>query len=204
MTAIGDASSVFVVDDNPQTLRSIERLLESLGFLVETFSMPVSFLDACRQRAPACALLDIKMPDVNGLVLQQMLMDVAPEVPVVILTGHGDVSTAVQAMKAGAVDFIEKPFDQGKLLSAIQGAMEQARDGERGARAQRDSEQRLAILTPREQEVLEQLLQGATAKQTARLLGVSPRTVESHRANIMAKMGVNSSMKLLRLFSHNL
>jgi FixJ family two-component response regulator len=193
------APTVFVVDDDVAVLRSLARLLRSAGLRVVTFSSPEEFRDGHDATVPGCLVLDVAMPGLNGLELQQALVAAGHERPIVFLTGHGDIPMSVQAMKLGAVDFLTKPVDDSDLLRAIQAAVE--RDGaERQVLAEvADIEQRLATLTPREREVLEHVIAGRLNKQTAADLGTVEKTIKVHRARVMNKMKVQSVAELVRL-----
>jgi two-component system response regulator FixJ len=188
---------VSVVDDDAGVRDSIRLLLESANYTVKAFATARQFLD--EKRASACLIADVRMPEMDGLELQQEIGRRGSGLPVIIITGHGDVPLAVRAMKAGAVDFIEKPFDDELLLSSVQRAIEIGRRT-RGAAAEAAAAERLiALLTPRERTVLEQLVIGRSNKVAAYELGISPRTVEIHRAHIMDKMNARSLSDLVRI-----
>ena len=174
-------------------------MLSTSGFAVETWESGVAFLKAVRHVDEGCILLDVRMPDMDGLEVQQTLNELGITMPVIILTGHGDVSIAVRAMKAGAVDFIEKPFEKAVLLPAIEAAF-----GRLGASADEvarrgEAELMLGKLTPREREVLDGLARGFPNKTIAYDLNISPRTVEVHRAHLMEKLEVRSLSDALRI-----
>jgi two-component system response regulator FixJ len=191
--------TVHLVDDDEAIRRSASFLLRTSGYLVKTYSSGVEFLAGAKQAAHGCILLDIRMPDMDGLEVQQALKERGVLMPVILLTGHGDVNLAVQAMKSGAVDFIEKPFEKKVLLDAIEegfARIEQA--GRRHARAD-EAKVRLEVLTGRERDVLQGLVRGHPNKTIAYDLGISPRTVEIHRANLMGKLGVASLSEALRI-----
>ena len=173
-------------------------LLELEGFNVETFGQASVFLQRCEGKLPGCLVTDVRMPDMDGLELLQALSARGPLPPVIVITGHGDVPLAVQAMKLGARDFIEKPFDTAELMTSIRAALTGAANS---AAVVTDPEiqQRLARLTPREREVLEQLVIGRSNKAIARELAISPRTVEIHRARVMEKMRAESLSQLVRM-----
>jgi two-component system response regulator FixJ len=174
-------------------------MLRTSGYIVKTYASGVELLARARELAPGCILLDIRMPEMDGLEVQRTLKERGVLLPVVIITGHGDVNLAVQAMKAGAVDFIEKPFEKDVLIGAIEegfARIDQA--GRRHARAD-EARVRLEALTPREHDVLEGLVRGHPNKTIAYDLGISPRTVEIHRANLMGKLGVPSLSEALRI-----
>jgi FixJ family two-component response regulator len=188
---------VRVVDDDASVLKSLDRLLRAAGFAVRTFPSPQDFLRHHDTDAPGCVLLDLSMPGVDGLEVQQLLARIGDPCPVIFITGHGDIPASVQAMKAGAVDFLTKPFDREELLAAVRAAIEKDRAG-RAARAERSSiGQRVAALTPREREVMVRVVGGSLNKQIAADLGIAEKTVKVHRARVMMKMGVASVAELV-------
>jgi two-component system response regulator FixJ len=190
---------VHLVDDEEAIRRSAGFMLKTSGYQVKTYSSGVELLKIAKELEPGCILLDVRMPEMDGLQVQQALKDRGIGFPVVVMTGHGDVSVAVQAMKAGAVDFIEKPFEKAVLLSAIEeGIARIEASGQKRARAE-EAEVRLQALTPRERDVLEGLVRGHPNKTIAYDLDISPRTVEIHRANLMSKLGVASLSEALRI-----
>lgn len=190
---------IHLVDDEEAIRKSVGFLLRTAGFSVEAWPSGVAFLKAVEPNSSACVLLDVRMPEVDGLEVQQRLQTRGITLPVIMLTGHGDVTIAVRAMKAGAVDFIEKPFEKSVLLAAIGAAFDQVDDvsahHDRAAKAV----VRLAALTTREQDVLKGLADGLPNKSIAYDLGISPRTVEVHRANLMTKLAVRSLSDALRM-----
>ena len=189
---VSEEPVVFVVDDDPALRDSIALLVRAEGLAARTFDSARSFLDAWDRSEPGCLIIDLRMPGLSGLDLQEHLVgdDAAP--PIIFLTGHGTVSAAVRALKAGAMDFLEKPFDPDTLLARVREAL--ARD-----RRRRSDARRLAALTRREREVLEQVASGRTNKVIAVHLGISERTVEQHRAHGMSKLGVYTVAALVRL-----
>ncbi len=190
---------VHVIDDDEVVRQSLAFLLSSAGLAVRVHESAVAFLDVLPEVQEGCVVTDIRMPQMDGLELQRRLHEMGTALPVIVMTGHGDVPLAVEAMKAGAIDFIEKPFDDEILLSAIRSALaRRARDSERDARraAIRDRVQRLS---EREGEVLERLVAGKVNKVIAYELGISPRTVEIYRANVMTKMQADSLSDLVRM-----
>jgi two-component system response regulator FixJ len=191
--------TVHLVDDDEAIRRSVSFMLRTSGLVVKTYPSGLEFLGAAEGLAPGCVLLDVRMPGMDGLEVQQALKERDLRLPVIVMTGHGDVALAVQAMKAGAVDFIEKPFEKATLFEALERGFAQL--AEAGARAARGEEARarLNVLTPREHEVLEGLVRGHPNKTIAYDLGISPRTVEIHRANVMSKLGVASLSDALRI-----
>ncbi len=190
---------VFVVDDDPDVLKSLARVLRSAELAVATFSSPSEFLEQHDPRAAGCLVLDVAMPGLNGLELQQALTAKSSAIPIIFLTGRGDIPMSVQAMKGGAVDFLTKPIDDEDLLKAVHTALEKDRI-ERQSRAELDEiQERLATLTPREREVLTHVVSGQMNKQIAYDLGTVEQTIKVHRARVMEKMKVNSMAELVRL-----
>lgn len=184
---------VFIVDDDEAVRDSLELLLESAGHAVQAFEGAPQALEACRGRLPACIVTDVRMPEMDGLEFQEKLAAAGMHVPVIVMTGHADVPLAVRAMKAGAVDFIEKPFGDDAIIASIETAMKRtvrASDPELASR--------LGSLTAREREVLDLLVIGHPNKVIAHRLDISPRTVEIHRAHVMDKMKAKSLPELVR------
>lgn len=194
-------NAVYVVDDDEAIRRFLQRLLRSVGLRVETYATAQEFLDAYRAGSSGCLLLDIRMPQMSGLELQAELKRRGIDLPVIVLTGHGDVKVAVHAMKAGAVDFFEKPFNNELLLHGIQQAIATSlRSGATRVRRQ-EILHRADALTPREWEVLQMVVAGETNKGVARHLSISEKTVEIHRARVMEKMQAKSLADLVRITS---
>jgi RNA polymerase sigma factor (sigma-70 family) len=192
-------STVFIVDDDVAVRRGLSLLVRSAGLKAQAFESAQAFLEAYRPEQPGCLVLDVRMPGMNGLELQEYLARRQIRVPIIIISGDGDVPVAVRAMKAGAVDFIEKPFSSELFLSRVRQALEQDQIG-REQRAQRDDlAQRLALLTPREQEVMVHLVDGESNKVIAARLAISTRTVEIHRAKIMEKLQAKSLSEVVRI-----
>jgi two-component system response regulator FixJ len=190
---------VHLVDDDAAIRRSVGFMLKTSGHRVESYESGTELLKNSGQLEQGCILLDIRMPGMDGLEVQQALQDKGVSLPVIIMTGHGDVSLAVRAMKCGAVDFIEKPFEKDALLASLEeGYRRLDRKGATEDRI-RDSSVRLQALTPRERDVLDGLAQGLPNKTIAYDLGISPRTVEIHRANLMTKLEVRSLSEALRI-----
>lgn len=190
---------VHIVDDEESMRRSTGYALKTTGYAVATWASGAEFLKKVRHAEQGCILLDVRMPDIDGLEVQQVLAARGVTMPVVIMTGHGDIGIAVQAMKAGAVDFLEKPFEKSALLNAVEAAFERIAKADNAATKAQDAATLLAALTPRERDVLEGLAQGLPNKTIAYDLGISPRTVEVHRANVMAKLDVRSLSDALRI-----
>jgi two-component system, LuxR family, response regulator FixJ len=196
---MSDSQVVHVIDDDAAVRQSLAFLLSTEGFAVRVYDSAVSFLKALPQAQAGCIVTDIRMPDMDGLELQRRLKEVKTGLPVIVITGHGDVPLAVEAMKAGALDFIEKPFEDEVLLSAIRVALSRhAKDSAREARIAAIRE-RLKLLSNREREVLHGLVAGKPNKIIAHDLGISARTVEIYRANVMTKMQADSLSDLVRM-----
>jgi two-component system response regulator FixJ len=192
-------ATVFVVDDDDAVRTSLRLLLKSVGLPVETFASAQEFLDAFDADRAGCLVLDIRMPGMSGLELQQRLNEIHAIVPIVFITGHGDVPMAVEAMQHGAVDFIQKPFRDQDLIDRINQALEKDRDNRAGLKERDAIRRRMQQLTPREREVLDLVTQGKANKVIAGDLNVSQRTVEIHRARVMEKMGASSLAHLVRM-----
>ena len=192
-------ATVFVVDDDPALLRLIRKLLETSGRKVETYSSATEFLATSKSDRPGCLVLDVRMPGMSGLALQERLGADEISLPILIITGYGDVPVAVQAMRQGAFDFIEKPFSGQMLIDRIEAAL--AEDSRRRRlRGEKDEiRRRIHSLTPREKQVMDLVVQGKPNKSVGTALGLSPKTVEVHRANVMKKMAVGSLAELVRM-----
>jgi two-component system, LuxR family, response regulator FixJ len=197
--ASSDERLVHIVDDDPAIRRSVGFMLKTSGHRVEAYESGAELLKNSGDLDQGCILLDIRMPGMDGLEVQQALQDKGVGLPVIIMTGHGDVALAVKAMKAGAVDFIEKPFAKDALLASLEEGFGRLSRKEATNERQRDAEVRLQALTGRERDVLNGLAQGLPNKTIAYDLGISPRTVEIHRANLMTKLGVRSLSEALRI-----
>jgi two-component system response regulator DctR len=193
--------TVFIVDDDAAVRDSIKELVESVGLQAEGYDSALAFLDAFESQRPGCLVLDVRMAEMSGLVLQERLNELKASIPVILLTGHGDVPMAVQAMRSGAVDFIQKPYREQALLDSINVALATDAAARRSSVVTDDVEQRLASLTGREREVLDKILSGLTGKEIARELGVSPRTVEAHRKNLLQKLGIATVKALILRFT---
>jgi two-component system response regulator FixJ len=194
----GNSRIVYLVDDDEAIRRSAGFMLKTSGLIVKPFFSGVEFLKE-RELEPGCILLDIRMPGMDGLEVQQALRDRGSTLPVIVMTGHGDVNVAVQAMKAGAVDFIEKPFEKAVLMRAIEEGFARNEQADRSRVRRDEAKVRLQALTPREHDVLKGLVRGHPNKTIGYDLDISPRTVEIHRANLMSKLGVVSLSDALRI-----
>jgi two-component system response regulator FixJ len=192
-------ATVFVVDDDQAMRNSLKWLIESVGVNVESFASADEFLGRYEPGRPGCLVLDVRMPGMSGLDLQEHLVSRNIRIPAVIITGHGDVPMAVRAMKAGAVDFIEKPFNDEALLDAIRRALA-TEERERSEQFENlEIQARVEHLTPREREVMEMVTDGLSNKEIANALGVSAKTIEAHRARVMEKMQAGSLAELVRM-----
>jgi FixJ family two-component response regulator len=192
--------TVFLIDDDPSVRRALARLIKSAGHQVESFASAREFLDSgCHSDGPSCLVLDVQMPGLSGLDLQHELQALDMNLPIVFITGHGDIPTSVRAMKAGAVDFLQKPVKDKDLLTAIEQSLSRAA----GDQSERDQivqiRRRLESLTPRELEVMDLVVTGMLNKQIAFKLGTVEKTIKVHRARVMDKMGANSVAALVRM-----
>lgn len=192
-------SLVYLVDDDRGVRDSLSLLLRSVGLSCEAYASADDFLEAYNPERVSCLVADIRMPGMSGLDLQQELNERGVEIPIIFITGHGDVPMAVRAMKSGAMDFLQKPFRDQDLLDRINKALSQAEESHAAQVEEGEIRERLASLTPRESEVMEMVVKGCANKVIAMDLGVSQRTVELHRARVMRKMGVRSLAELVRL-----
>lgn len=190
---------VHVVDDDAAVRDSLAMLLESAGLVVRTYDSAAAFLAVATDLTAGCVLTDVRMPDIDGLTMQRELAARRCSLPVIVMTGHGDVPIAVQALKAGASDFLEKPFDDAHLVRAVRNALQASARARQAAAGAAELAARLATLTPREREVLDRLVAGQPNKTIAYDLGTSPRTVEVQRARVMEKMGARSLPELVRM-----
>jgi two-component system, LuxR family, response regulator FixJ len=190
---------IHLIDDDEALRESVAFLLRAADFEVKGFSSAQAFLASLPDSSLSCVITDVRMPDMSGIELIRRLKDLKVDVPVIVITGHGDVALAVEAMKLGATDFFEKPFNDDLLLASVRGALqEQAHHTKRHAE-RAEIEQRLARLSTREKDVLTGLIEGRANKQIAFDLGISPRTVEIYRANLMTKMQADSLSDLVRM-----
>lgn len=194
--------AVYLVDDDEEVLKGLYRLLAAAGLDVRAFGSPREFLEQVDLRTPGCLVLDLAMPELDGLALQRALDERGSHMAVIFLTGRGDVRSSVRAMKGGAQDFLTKPVDHAELLDAISRALERVRAEHRVRDDQAALERRFATLTSREHEVLKHILAGRLNKQIAAELGTVEKTVKFHRANLMRKTGARSVAELVRLAEH--
>jgi FixJ family two-component response regulator len=190
---------VYVVEDDEAVRRSLARLIRTVGLSVETFPSAKAFLDTPRPDRPACLVLDVRLPGPSGLELQAALGESQRAMPIIFITGHGNVPMSVQAMKSGAFDFLQKPFDDQELLGAIQRALDRSREA-RAENAERAAiGRRVQTLTPREREVLRLVVRGMLNKQIALRLGAAEKTIKVHRGRVMRKMAAESVADLVRM-----
>ena len=198
-----EVNTVFIVEDDPSVRDALGLLLGLQGLTVALFADAESFLAARRPDWYGCLLIDIRMPGMDGLTLQKRLLESGCGLPVIVMTGHGDVDSARRAFRAQAVDFVEKPIDHDRLMRAIEEAFARQRSQRNNRDRNAESAGLLAALTPREAEVMEQVVAGRHNREIARELGISPRTVEVHKARLLAKLRVNSIADLVRLSLQN-
>ena len=191
--------TVHIVDDDEAIRQSVGFLLRKADYKVETYPSGTQFLKAVTRETRGCVLLDVRMPDLDGLAVQARLAKTGIALPVIMLTGHGDVTLAVRAIKAGAVEFLEKPFERTVLIAAIETALAQAARADRGDLTAADAVVRLAALTQRERDVLDGMVRGRPNKLIAYDLSIATRTVEVHRANLMEKLSARSLSDVLRI-----
>ncbi len=191
--------TVYIVDDDDAVRESLKALFQSVGMVVETFASAGEFLASLEGPCVGCLLVDVRMPGLSGLELQAKLTERQVALPVIVITGHGNVEMAVRAMKAGAKDFIEKPFNEQLLLERVQACLDESQLAQRELDRLRSVKLRLEQLTTREREVLAFLVQGKPSKLIASELGISPKTVDVHRARVMEKIGIKSLAELIRL-----
>jgi len=189
---------VFILDDDRRIRESLSELLSSFDLRAITFGSAAEYLAYPKPDAPACLVLDVKLPDINGLDLQTRIAQ-ADHTPIVFITGHGDIPSSVRAIKSGAVDFLTKPFKDSDLMRAIDAALAQSRDARRTTAELADLHRRLSSLTPRERDVLPLVASGLLNKQAAAELGISEITLQIHRGNIMKKMAAGSLAELVRM-----
>jgi len=190
---------VHVIDDDEAMRQSLQFLLDTAGYAARTYESAIQFLDHVDALEPGCIVTDVRMPEMNGLELVRRLRTRGVTLPVIVITGHGDVPLAVEAMKSGVADFLEKPFDDEQLLSAVRAALDSKVADDRNDTEKQRFETMLAGLSPREQDVLRGVVAGKPNKIIAYELGISPRTVEVYRANVMSKTGAASLSELVRM-----
>ena len=190
---------IVIVDDDPSVREGLSSLVQSAGLQVETFASAQEFLARPGAEAPSCLVLDLQLPGLSGLDLQKRMTEVGLDIPIVFLTGHGNIPASVQAMKAGAVEFLTKPFDEQDLLQAIQEAIERDRQARRQHAEMRDLRDRYESLTAREREVMQHVVSGLLNKQVAAELDIAEYTVKIHRGRVMRKMHAESLADLVRM-----
>lgn len=190
---------VHVIDDDEAMRQSLQFLLDTAGYAARTYESAIQFLEQLDALEPGCIVTDVRMPEMNGLELVRRLRSRGVTPPVIVITGHGDVPLAVEAMKSGVADFLEKPFDDEQLLSAVRAALDSNVNDDRNDTEKQRFESMLAGLSPREQDVLRGVVAGKPNKIIAYELGISPRTVEVYRANVMSKTGAASLSELVRM-----
>ena len=193
------APIVFVIDDDEAFRKSLKWLIESVDLHVETFASAQEFIKRFDPNIPGCLVLDVRMPGMSGLELQEHLSDNGIELPIIVVTGYGDVPTAVRALRAGAIDFLEKPFSDQILLDQVQKAIDEDVDRQRKRREQMQFAERTERLTRREQQVMRMVVEGLSSKQIAEKLSVSFKTIEAHRSKIMKKMEATNVPHLIRM-----
>jgi len=190
---------IAIVDDDASVREGLHSLIRSAGWRVETFASAQEFLSRLGAEAPSCLILDLQLPGLNGLDLQRRMAEVGLEIPIVFLTGHGNIPASVQAMKAGAVEFLTKPLDEQKLVEAIQEAIERDRRTRQQHAEIRDVRERYESLTPREKQVMQEVVSGLLNKQIAAALSITEFTVKIHRGHVMRKMRADSLPDLVRM-----
>ncbi len=191
--------TIYVIDDDDAVRQSLEFMLKAAGIKACCFESAKAFLEVLPQVQAGCVVTDVSMPEITGIDLLRHVMKTKPDLPVIVITGHGDISLAVEAMKVGAIDFLEKPFDARQLLTAVRTALSQDADTGKRKAELAVIQDKLAALSNRERQVLEGLVAGSANKNIAFDLGISPRTVEIYRANLMTKMAANSLSDLVRM-----
>jgi len=189
---------VFVVDDDDAVRESLSWLISSIGLKVETYPSAQDFLDSFIPEKHGCLIVDVRMPGMNGLELQRKLADKATCLPVIVITGHGDVQMAVRAMKDGAFDFVEKPFNDNTIIEHVEKAVRECKNRRSKESLKQEIQSLIALLTPRENEIMDMIVNGETNKSIARNLSISDKTVEAHRAKVMEKMQSSSLAELMR------
>ena len=198
MTTDNPQPTVYVVDDDADIRTSIQWLLESVGLKVGTFESAEAFFESGAFREPGCLLLDVRMPGIGGMRLLDKLNAEGSVMPVILLTGYGEVSMAVQSMKSGAFDFLEKPVNHQRLIERVQEALAQDEQKRQRVAESSETEAMLALLTKREREILDHLVEGRSSRVVAEILGISERTVEKHRERLISKMNARTVVQLVR------
>lgn len=193
------STTVYVVDDDEAVRSSLDWLISSVSLPVRTFASARTFLETYRTNEIGCVIVDVRMPGISGIELQRKLLELSDHTPLIIITGHGDIHMAVDAMKAGAFDFIEKPFDDQILLDLVQKAVERSAEVAQDYALREEIHHRLEMLTPREREVLDQVMGGEPNKRIAIKLGICEKTVEAHRAKVMEKTQAKSVADLIKM-----
>lgn len=197
LSSIADRSTVYVIDDDTGTRQFVAMLGKSIGLEVKTFQSPLDFLDTYDGRRPGCILLDLIMPGIGGLEAQQRFAQAKIDLPVILLSGYGDIASVVRGMKAGAVEFLEKPVSRQVLLEQVQKCLAQDADRARAAAATKDLRHRFTSLSRRENQVLENIVEGRSSREIGDLLGISVKTVSIHRSNLLKKTGARSTGQLI-------
>ena len=196
---MSQGNNVYVIDDDPAMRDSLDFLLGSAGFSVRVFDTAQVFLDELATLEPGCVVTDVRMPGIDGMELLRRVNSGARKLPVIVMTGHGDVPLAVEAMKLGALDFLEKPFEDDRLIGMIEAALQQSPDHAKSDAVSADIASRIASLSQRERQVMNGLVAGLSNKLIAREHNISPRTIEVYRANVMTKMQAHNLSELIRL-----
>ncbi len=190
---------IYIIDADDAVRLSLQFMLKAAGITARTFESAKAFMEVLPQIDSGCVVTDVRMPEITGIELLRHIVKTSPDLPVIVITGHGDISLAVEAMKIGAVDFLEKPFDGQQLLTAVRSALSREADTGKRKADLVEIQDKLAALSNRERQVLEGLVAGSANKNIAFDLGISPRTVEIYRANLMTKMAANSLSDLVRM-----
>jgi len=201
MTALNTPIKVYLVDDDAAVLSALRLLLETVGVNVDTFSEPTEFLRRISNLAPGCIVVDIRMPQISGLKLQQHLVESGYDWPIIVISGHGDIEACRKAFQNGAIDFLSKPIDEQDLIDAVQKGHLLLERAQAAAAEQAEASVLVDLLSNREGEVLDLITRGFATREIAESMNLSPRTVESHRANIAAKLGTSSVVEMARILA---